>query len=214
MNLITSDEELFKHAAQAQGRVVLVTGQVHTFGGHPKLIPFSYLTYRWRRRTRSRGSDSICDERVPRSLPPSLLSASAITRSLIPCFSCRANVVIGDVYVSGAQHTIEEIGRLPPGSGKAFWKRCDVTNWEEQVALFEFAVSRFGGVDIVVSVRQSNVQIRRGFVDLVHPLSGRTIDRRRQDRRNPQFGGVTSLGRETRQTPSQDAQCEPHRGDI
>jgi NAD(P)-dependent dehydrogenase (short-subunit alcohol dehydrogenase family) len=69
----------------------------------------------------------------------------------IPCFSCRANVVIGDIYSGGAQGIVETIKKLPPGSGKAFWKRCDVTVWEEQVALFEFAVSKFGGVDIVVS---------------------------------------------------------------
>jgi NAD(P)-dependent dehydrogenase (short-subunit alcohol dehydrogenase family) len=77
--------------------------------------------------------------------------ASAKTRVLIPCFSYRANVVIGDIYLSGAQATVEAIKKLPPGSGEACWKRCDVINWEEQVALFEYAVTKFGGVDIVVS---------------------------------------------------------------
>ena len=59
--------------------------------------------------------------------------------------------MIGDIYQFGAQTIVEAINKLPPDSGKACWKRCDVTNWEEQVALFEFAVTKFGGIDIVVS---------------------------------------------------------------
>ena len=31
------------------------------------------------------------------------------------------------------------------------YQRCDVINWDDQVALFELAVSRYGSVDIVVS---------------------------------------------------------------
>jgi len=61
-----------------------------------------------------------------------------------------ANVVIGDIYQSGAQSAVDAIKKSPSGSREAHWKRCDVTNWEEQVALFEFAVSKFGGVDIVI----------------------------------------------------------------
>jgi NAD(P)-dependent dehydrogenase (short-subunit alcohol dehydrogenase family) len=68
-----------------------------------------------------------------------------------PSFSHRANVVIGDIFVQGAQAIVDAINKLPPGSGKACWKRCDVTSWEDQVTLFEFAMTKFGGVDIVVS---------------------------------------------------------------
>ena len=64
----------------------------------------------------------------------------------------RANVVIGDIFEPGAQNLVDAINRLPPGSGKACWKRCDVARWDDQVALFELAMTKFGGVDIVVSV--------------------------------------------------------------
>lgn len=60
--------------------------------------------------------------------------------------------MIGDIFTQGAQDIVNVINKLPPGSGKACWKRCNVTSWDDQVALFELAMSRFGGVDIVVSV--------------------------------------------------------------
>jgi len=62
-----------------------------------------------------------------------------------------ATVAIGDVYASGAQATVETINNSPSDGGKAYWKRCDVTIWEEQVALFEWAVTKFGCVDIVIA---------------------------------------------------------------
>lgn len=62
-----------------------------------------------------------------------------------------ANVVIGDIFVQGAQDIVDAINKLPAGSGKAYWKRCDVTSWDDQVALYEFAVTKFGGIDIVIA---------------------------------------------------------------
>ncbi|KAF9780830.1 hypothetical protein BJ322DRAFT_1081950 [Thelephora terrestris] len=62
-----------------------------------------------------------------------------------------ANVVIGDIYQTGAQGIVDAIKKLPPGSGKAIWKRCDVTIWEDQVSLFESAMKAFGGIDIVIA---------------------------------------------------------------
>ena len=59
--------------------------------------------------------------------------------------------------MSGAQTIVDAINSLPTGSGKAQWRRCDVTSWDDQVALFEYAVTTFGGVDIVVSVHLFNV---------------------------------------------------------
>ena len=59
--------------------------------------------------------------------------------------------MIGDIFVHGAQNIVDAINGLPAGAGKAYWKRCDVTSWEDQVVLFEFAMTKFGGVDIVVS---------------------------------------------------------------
>ena len=42
MKIITSDEQLFQHAARARGRVVLVTGQLRTSSGRLKLIICSH----------------------------------------------------------------------------------------------------------------------------------------------------------------------------
>ena len=91
----------------------------------------------------------IREERVRSFKPP--ISSLWHSQTLFPRFLCSANVVIGDIFVTGAQDIVDAINRLPPGSGKACWKRCDVTSWEDQVSLFELAMTRFGGVDIVVS---------------------------------------------------------------
>ena len=43
MSAITNDEELFRHASRARGRVVLITGQIHIC--NPRISvhsPFSY----------------------------------------------------------------------------------------------------------------------------------------------------------------------------
>ena len=60
--------------------------------------------------------------------------------------------MIGDIAERGARGVVDAIDRLPPGHGRACYKRCDVTDWDDQVNLFEFAMARFGAVDIVVSV--------------------------------------------------------------
>lgn len=58
-----------------------------------------------------------------------------------------AKVVIGDLDVLGAQKTVNDI---ESAGGTAVFLKCNVTVWEEQVALFELATSQFGAVDIVV----------------------------------------------------------------
>ena len=79
--------------------------------------------------------------------------------------------MIGDVLLDGAKGIADTINKLPPGSGKACWKRCDVTSWEDQVALFELGMKKFGGVDVAVSAALSSV---RGWgIDFVSP---RTLD--------------------------------------
>jgi len=65
---------------------------------------------------------------------------------------CSANIVIGDIFEAGTQQIVDAINELPPDNGRACWRRCDVTSWQDQVALFELAMTRFGGIDIVVSV--------------------------------------------------------------
>ncbi|KAI0344686.1 NAD(P)-binding protein [Trametopsis cervina] len=58
-----------------------------------------------------------------------------------------ANVVIGDINPATAQETVDEIRRA---GGHAISQKCDVTNWEDQVSLFELAATTFGTVDIVM----------------------------------------------------------------
>ncbi|KAG7098317.1 hypothetical protein E1B28_000278 [Marasmius oreades] len=58
-----------------------------------------------------------------------------------------AKVVIGDLDFSGSEKTVEEIRK---NGGKAFVLKCDVTVFDDIVALYEFAMDKFGAVDIVI----------------------------------------------------------------
>ncbi|KAF9643333.1 hypothetical protein BDM02DRAFT_3191809 [Thelephora ganbajun] len=130
MTAITDNEELFLHTARSRGRVILITGQA---------APLDQLDMQL----------GIRKERVRASLPLGPVRTSLGSRS--QALSCKANVVIGDTFLPGAQDIVDTINRLSPGSGKVCWKRCGVTSWEDQVALFECAMTRFGGVDIVIA---------------------------------------------------------------
>ncbi|KIM92015.1 hypothetical protein PILCRDRAFT_108768 [Piloderma croceum F 1598] len=59
-----------------------------------------------------------------------------------------AYVVIGDLDAKGAEEVIAGIVEL---GGQGACRRCDVTNWDDQVSLFQLAISKFGAVDIVVA---------------------------------------------------------------
>ncbi|KAJ6468181.1 NAD(P)-binding protein [Mycena vulgaris] len=59
-----------------------------------------------------------------------------------------AKVVIGDVNEEAANKVVKEIREL---GGDAIYVQCDVLKWEDQIALFESAVSHFGSVDVVVA---------------------------------------------------------------
>ncbi|KZV91141.1 NAD(P)-binding protein [Exidia glandulosa HHB12029] len=59
-----------------------------------------------------------------------------------------ALVVIGDVNEQGLEETLRLI---KAANGTARGQRCDVTIWEDQLALFELAQSSFGRVDIAVA---------------------------------------------------------------
>ncbi|OBZ72170.1 5'-hydroxyaverantin dehydrogenase [Grifola frondosa] len=58
-----------------------------------------------------------------------------------------AKVVIGDIDVAGAEKVVHEI---VAAGGAAVSQRCDVTSWDDQVDLFEFARKVYGTVDVVV----------------------------------------------------------------
>lgn len=58
-----------------------------------------------------------------------------------------AKVVIGDIDIVGAQKLVEAIESL---GGEAVSMRCNVTTWDDQVSMFDLAMSKYGAVDIVV----------------------------------------------------------------
>jgi len=58
-----------------------------------------------------------------------------------------AKVVIGDLNAKGSEELVEQITK---GGGNAVSMRTDVTNWDDQVALFELAMKKFDSVDVVV----------------------------------------------------------------
>ncbi|KAI0032013.1 hypothetical protein K488DRAFT_78742 [Vararia minispora EC-137] len=59
-----------------------------------------------------------------------------------------AKVMIGDLDTIGGEATVAEI---QANGGEAAFILCDVLNWDDQVALFDCAIERFGSVDIVVA---------------------------------------------------------------
>ncbi|KAK0195010.1 hypothetical protein F5146DRAFT_1100683 [Armillaria mellea] len=59
-----------------------------------------------------------------------------------------AKVVIGDRNVDGAQATVDEIVQA---GGLATCISCDVSAWDDVVALFELAMRAYGAIDVVVA---------------------------------------------------------------
>ncbi|ESK87702.1 hypothetical protein Moror_1854 [Moniliophthora roreri MCA 2997] len=58
-----------------------------------------------------------------------------------------AKIVIGDRDVKGAEKTVEEIQNA---GGQAISIKCDVTIYEDNVALYEHAMKTYGSVDVVI----------------------------------------------------------------
>ncbi|KAF9010635.1 hypothetical protein BDQ17DRAFT_1273216 [Cyathus striatus] len=58
-----------------------------------------------------------------------------------------AKVVIADLDIDGGKRVVKEI---TSSGGSAISIKCNVIIWEDQVAMFELAISTFGAVDIVV----------------------------------------------------------------
>ncbi|KAJ8516603.1 hypothetical protein ONZ45_g6104 [Pleurotus djamor] len=75
-------------------------------------------------------------------------AASGIGREAALLFAKHgALIVIGDRDVEGADRTARDI---QSAGGEASVLKCDVTQWSDQVALFEFAIQKYGSVDIVL----------------------------------------------------------------
>ncbi|KIK56880.1 hypothetical protein GYMLUDRAFT_775579 [Collybiopsis luxurians FD-317 M1] len=60
-----------------------------------------------------------------------------------------ARVVVAGVRLSNVEQTVREIQELK--SGEAVACKCDVTKWEDLVAMFDLAIETFGSVDVVVA---------------------------------------------------------------
>ncbi|KLO20319.1 NAD-binding protein [Schizopora paradoxa] len=89
-----------------------------------------------------------------------------------------AKLVIGDIDVSGGEQTVARAKEL--GSDAVF-KSCNVMKYEELVQLFEFAVQKFGSVDIVVpnaGIRETGqfLEVRLGKDGLPTPPNLKTQD--------------------------------------
>lgn len=74
-----------------------------------------------------------------------------------------AKVIVGDKDTEGGKKTAQEI--IVDG-GHATFVKCDTTVWEDQVSMFETAISTYGSVDIVVPNAGVNETTRLGSVKL------------------------------------------------
>ncbi|RDB25510.1 5'-hydroxyaverantin dehydrogenase [Hypsizygus marmoreus] len=63
------------------------------------------------------------------------------------CASYGAKIVIGDTDVAGAEKTVKDI---KTAGGEAVFLKCNVTVYEDQIALFEVAMAMYGAVDVVI----------------------------------------------------------------
>ncbi|KAK0462633.1 uncharacterized protein EV420DRAFT_1619137 [Desarmillaria tabescens] len=88
--------------------------------------------------------------------------ASGIGKATTLQFAAQgAKVVIGDKNIGGAQATVDEI---VGAGGLAVCASCDVSVWDDVVALFELAMKAYGAIDVVVSFRSSVPSIKAGFI--------------------------------------------------
>ena len=64
-----------------------------------------------------------------------------------------AHITIGDVDDAAAEELVAELRSQPGSSGRHHYQHCDVTRWEDQLALFQAAArtSPTGGIDAVVA---------------------------------------------------------------
>ncbi|KAK3330615.1 hypothetical protein B0H66DRAFT_69513 [Apodospora peruviana] len=81
-----------------------------------------------------------------------------------------ANIIIGDLNDAAGEAMVAELRCLPGSSKHHHYQHCDVTKWEDQVALFRMGVeaSPTGGIDAVVA--------GAGIVESRDVVNGPTID--------------------------------------
>ena len=80
-----------------------------------------------------------------------------------------AHIAIGDINDAAGEELVAELRTLPGSSGHHHFRHCDVTRWEDQLALFQEAAraSPTGGIDAVVAnagvLETDNVITGKGF---------------------------------------------------
>ncbi|EJT53261.1 hypothetical protein A1Q2_03633 [Trichosporon asahii var. asahii CBS 8904] len=60
-----------------------------------------------------------------------------------------AKVVLGDVDAAGLAETVKQVS-AQSGPSSVVSAKCDVTSWDDQVALFETGAKAFGNIDVVL----------------------------------------------------------------
>ncbi|EAU91051.1 hypothetical protein CC1G_03219 [Coprinopsis cinerea okayama7 len=83
-----------------------------------------------------------------------------------------AKVAIGDLDEAGGKRTV---GEIEASGGSATFVRTNVTNWDDQVALFEHAISTYGAVDIVVPNAGVAESPPAGFATVQFDEGGRPV---------------------------------------
>ncbi|KAK3335475.1 hypothetical protein B0T19DRAFT_9674 [Cercophora scortea] len=81
-----------------------------------------------------------------------------------------SNIILGDINDKAGEELIAELRALPGSSKQHYFQHCDVTVWEDQVALFKMGVkaSPTGGIDAVVA--------GAGIVESRNSESGKVFD--------------------------------------
>ncbi|KAL1935632.1 hypothetical protein VTP01DRAFT_4772 [Rhizomucor pusillus] len=87
-----------------------------------------------------------------------------------------AKVVIGDILEKQGQETVEELNKLAGGEKAAAFIRTDVVKYKDNIALFKFAESEFGGVDIAFLNAGIGSKSNTIFLPLDDDLDERMID--------------------------------------
>ncbi|KAJ7092520.1 hypothetical protein C8R43DRAFT_1141915 [Mycena crocata] len=116
------EDQLLKYAERVEGKVVVLTGE---FEDYP-----------------------CCGA----SANEDLGGGNGIGRQTAVLFAqYGAKIVIGDINGDAASKVVEDIQtRLTSSISNAAHIQCNVLRWDDQVALFESAVSHFGSVDVVI----------------------------------------------------------------
>ncbi|KAL7409384.1 hypothetical protein BDY24DRAFT_403275 [Mrakia frigida] len=105
-------------------------------------------------------------------------AGSGIGRQVSLLFaSFGAKMVMGDRDLKGVEKVAKEI---TAAGGEAVFASCDVTQWDDQVKLFELARNKFGSIDVVLPnagiTEFSTFDVQVSFSGTLSPPDFRTLD--------------------------------------